>query len=153
MIIIAISQTSYALASNVLMGSDGVYLTVCVAVRAAVERVDEAVDSGDPLVLLSALQNSSLALRGLIRDHAGWYLEQLSADREQKALVRYTHHTHTPLFSRLKLRYGLLCVCQDLGCVDALERDELQEGISVANEDAQRDRTSESNCTITYSVQ
>ncbi|KAA0702572.1 Ras GTPase-activating-like protein IQGAP3 [Triplophysa tibetana] len=86
-----------------------------VNMQAAVEHVDEALDSGDPLVLLSTLQNSSLALRGLIRDHAGWYLEQLSADREQKAL--------------------------DLGCVDALERDELQEGISVANEDAQRDRT------------
>lgn len=78
--------------------SDVVYMTVCVSVRAAVERVDEALDSGDTLVLLSALQNSSLALRGLIRDHAGWYLEQLSADREQKALVRYTHtHTHTLL--------------------------------------------------------
>uniref|UniRef100_A0A8C2I2K8 IQ motif containing GTPase activating protein 3 n=1 Tax=Cyprinus carpio TaxID=7962 RepID=A0A8C2I2K8_CYPCA len=58
------------------------------ALRAAVERVDEALDCADSLALLSALQNSSLALTGLIRDHAGWYLEQLTADREQKALVR-----------------------------------------------------------------
>uniref|UniRef100_A0A8C2I3L9 IQ motif containing GTPase activating protein 3 n=1 Tax=Cyprinus carpio TaxID=7962 RepID=A0A8C2I3L9_CYPCA len=79
------------------------------SMRAAVERVDEALDCADSLALLSALQNSSLALTGLIRDHAGWYLEQLTADREQKAL--------------------------DLGCVDPLEREELQEGVSVANEE------------------
>ncbi|XP_056331178.1 ras GTPase-activating-like protein IQGAP3 [Danio aesculapii] len=86
-----------------------------VNMRAAVERVDEALDCSDALALLCALQNSSLALRGLIRDNASWYLEQLSADREQKAL--------------------------DLGCVDPLEREELQEGINMANEDAQRDQT------------
>lgn len=86
-----------------------------VNMRAAVERVDEALDCADSLALLSALQNSSLSLTGLVRDHAGWYLEQLTADREQKAL--------------------------DLGCVDPLEREELQEGVSVANEEAQRDRT------------
>ncbi|XP_051999765.1 ras GTPase-activating-like protein IQGAP3 [Xyrauchen texanus] len=86
-----------------------------VNVRAAVERADEALDCADALALLCALQDTSLGLKGLVRDHAGWYLEQLTADREQKAL--------------------------DLGCVDPLEKDELQEGISVANEDAQRDRT------------
>lgn len=63
-------------------------LSLCVAVRAAVERVDEALDCSDPLALMCALQNPNLALRGLVRDHAGWYLEQMSADREQKALVR-----------------------------------------------------------------
>lgn len=57
-------------------------------VRAAVERVDEAIDCGDALALLSALQNPSLGLRGLIRDNSDWYLDQLSSDREQKALVR-----------------------------------------------------------------
>uniref|UniRef100_A0A8B9JXT3 IQ motif containing GTPase activating protein 3 n=1 Tax=Astyanax mexicanus TaxID=7994 RepID=A0A8B9JXT3_ASTMX len=82
-----------------------------VNVRAAVECVDEAIECGDSLALLSALQSPSLALRGLLRDHADWYLEQLASDREQKAL--------------------------DLGCVDPLDRDELQEGVSVANEDAQ----------------
>ncbi|XP_066538517.1 ras GTPase-activating-like protein IQGAP3 isoform X2 [Hoplias malabaricus] len=83
-----------------------------VNVRAAVELVDEAVECADSLALLSALQSPSLALKGLHRDNADWYLEQLTSDREQKAL--------------------------DLGCVDPLERDELQEGVSVANEDAQR---------------
>ncbi|XP_060777825.1 ras GTPase-activating-like protein IQGAP3 [Neoarius graeffei] len=86
-----------------------------VNVRAAVECVDEAIDCGDALALLSALQNPSLSLKGLLRDNSDWYLEQLTADREQKAL--------------------------DLGCVDPLERDELQEGISVANEEAQRSQT------------
>uniref|UniRef100_W5K300 IQ motif containing GTPase activating protein 3 n=1 Tax=Astyanax mexicanus TaxID=7994 RepID=W5K300_ASTMX len=86
-----------------------------VNVRAAVECVDEAIECGDSLALLSALQSPSLALRGLLRDHADWYLEQLTSDREQKAL--------------------------DLGCVDPLDRDELQEGVSVANEDAQRSQT------------
>uniref|UniRef100_A0A671MQ13 Ras GTPase-activating-like protein IQGAP3 n=1 Tax=Sinocyclocheilus anshuiensis TaxID=1608454 RepID=A0A671MQ13_9TELE len=99
-----------------------------VNLRAAVERVDEALDCSDSLALFSALQNSSLALTGLIRDHAGWYLEQLTSDREQKAL--------------------------DLGCVDPLERDELQEGISVANEEAQRDRTlQQAVCKINEAVQ
>ncbi|XP_016120964.1 ras GTPase-activating-like protein IQGAP3, partial [Sinocyclocheilus grahami] len=96
--------------------------------RAAVEQVDEALDCSDSLALFSALQNSSLALTGLIRDHAGWYLEQLTSDREQKAL--------------------------DLGCVDPLERDELQEGVSVANEEAQRDRTlQQAVCKINEAVQ
>uniref|UniRef100_A0AAR2JB22 Ras-GAP domain-containing protein n=1 Tax=Pygocentrus nattereri TaxID=42514 RepID=A0AAR2JB22_PYGNA len=84
-----------------------------VNVRAAVEHVDEALECGDPLALILALQSPSLALRGLLSDHADWYLVQLAADREQK----------------------------DLGSVDPLERDELQEGVSVANEDARRSQT------------
>lgn len=60
----------------------------CLAVRAAVERVDEALECADSLVLLSALQAPSLGLRGLLRDNSPWYLEQLVSDREQKALVR-----------------------------------------------------------------
>uniref|UniRef100_A0A8C8FLC5 IQ motif containing GTPase activating protein 3 n=1 Tax=Oncorhynchus tshawytscha TaxID=74940 RepID=A0A8C8FLC5_ONCTS len=82
-----------------------------VNVRAAIEQVDEALDCGDSLALLAALQVPCLALRGLQRDYGPWYLEQLATDREQKAL--------------------------DLGCVDPLERDELQEGVCVANEEAQ----------------
>uniref|UniRef100_A0A673YZC1 IQ motif containing GTPase activating protein 3 n=1 Tax=Salmo trutta TaxID=8032 RepID=A0A673YZC1_SALTR len=85
------------------------------AVRAAIEQVDEALDCGDSLVLLAALQVPCLALRGLQRDHGPWYLEQLATDREQKAL--------------------------DLGCVDPLERDELQEAVCEANEEAQRNQT------------
>ncbi|XP_062848476.1 ras GTPase-activating-like protein IQGAP3 isoform X2 [Trichomycterus rosablanca] len=86
-----------------------------VNVRAAVERADEALECGDAPALLSALQEPSLCLRGLLGDNADWYLEQLASDREQKAL--------------------------DLGCVDPLERDEMQEGVAVANDEAQRSRT------------
>lgn len=56
-------------------------------VRAAVEDVDDALECGDALVLLSALQEPSLSLRGLSRENADWYLQQLSSDREHKALV------------------------------------------------------------------
>uniref|UniRef100_A0A6Q2ZE58 IQ motif containing GTPase activating protein 3 n=1 Tax=Esox lucius TaxID=8010 RepID=A0A6Q2ZE58_ESOLU len=82
-----------------------------VNVRAAIEQVDEALECGDCLALLAALQAPCLALRGLQKDHGLWYLEQLVSDREQKAL--------------------------DLGCVDPLEQEELQEGVCVANEEAQ----------------
>uniref|UniRef100_A0A6Q2Z7P3 IQ motif containing GTPase activating protein 3 n=1 Tax=Esox lucius TaxID=8010 RepID=A0A6Q2Z7P3_ESOLU len=86
-----------------------------VNVRAAIEQVDEALECGDCLALLAALQAPCLALRGLQKDHGLWYLEQLVSDREQKAL--------------------------DLGCVDPLEQEELQEGVCVANEEAQRHMT------------
>lgn len=77
---------------------------LCVsAVRAAVEHVDEAIDCGDALALLSALQSPSLGLRGLIRDNSDWYLDQLSSDREQKALVR-------PLYYMKCLRCGTIMV-------------------------------------------
>uniref|UniRef100_A0A667YS54 IQ motif containing GTPase activating protein 3 n=1 Tax=Myripristis murdjan TaxID=586833 RepID=A0A667YS54_9TELE len=82
-----------------------------VNVRSAVEQVDEALDGGDELALLSALQLPCLALRGLRTDNGPWYLDQLAADRQQKAL--------------------------DLGSVDPLEPDELQEGVAAANQDAQ----------------
>ncbi|XP_070691114.1 ras GTPase-activating-like protein IQGAP3 isoform X2 [Pempheris klunzingeri] len=85
-----------------------------VNVRAAVEQVDEALDSENELSLLAALQLPCLALRGLRTDNGPWYLDQLSADRQQK----------------------------DQGCVDPLEPDELQDGVTIANQDAQRARTS-----------
>ncbi|XP_039973636.1 ras GTPase-activating-like protein IQGAP3 isoform X2 [Xiphias gladius] len=85
-----------------------------VNVRSAVEQVDEALDSADELSLLSALQLSCLVLRGLRTDNGPWYLDQLSADRQQKAL--------------------------DEGCVDPLDPDELQEGVTIANQEAQRAR-------------
>lgn len=59
--------------------------------RAAIEQVDEAVECGDYVTLLSALLLPCLALRGLRRENGPWYLEQLAADREQKALVSCTH--------------------------------------------------------------
>uniref|UniRef100_A0A3Q4B9D8 Uncharacterized protein n=1 Tax=Mola mola TaxID=94237 RepID=A0A3Q4B9D8_MOLML len=86
-----------------------------VNVRSAVEQVDEALDSADELSVLAALQLPCLALRGLRMDYGPWYLDQLSADRQQKA--------------------------QDQCCVDPLEPDELQEGVTIANRDAQRART------------
>uniref|UniRef100_A0A673CS83 IQ motif containing GTPase activating protein 3 n=1 Tax=Sphaeramia orbicularis TaxID=375764 RepID=A0A673CS83_9TELE len=86
-----------------------------VNVRSAVEQVDEALDSADELSLLSALQLPCLALRGLRTDNGPWYLDQLAADRHQKAL----------------------------GCVDPLEPQELQEGVTTANQEAQRARNME----------
>ncbi|XP_062279215.1 ras GTPase-activating-like protein IQGAP3 [Scomber scombrus] len=82
-----------------------------VNVRSAVEQVDEALESADELVLLAALQLPCLALRGLRTDNGPWYLEQLSADRQQKALEQ--------------------------GCVDPLEPDELQESVTFSNQEAQ----------------
>ncbi|XP_075934586.1 ras GTPase-activating-like protein IQGAP3 [Anarhichas minor] len=86
-----------------------------VNVRSAVEQVDEALDSADELALLSALQLPCLALRSLRTDNGPWYLDQLSADRQQNAL--------------------------DEGCVDPLEPEELQEGVTIVNQNAQRART------------
>ncbi|KAM3614911.1 uncharacterized protein V6R79_020748 [Siganus canaliculatus] len=83
--------------------------------RWALEQVDEALDSADPQGLLEALQWPCLALRGLCRTNGPWYLDQLSADRQQKAL--------------------------DQGCMDPLEPEDLQDGVNVANEDAHRART------------
>uniref|UniRef100_A0A8D3C4J2 Ras GTPase-activating-like protein IQGAP3 n=1 Tax=Scophthalmus maximus TaxID=52904 RepID=A0A8D3C4J2_SCOMX len=85
-----------------------------VNVRWAVEQVDEALESGDELSLLSALQRPCLALRGLLTHNGPWYLDQLSADRQQK----------------------------DEGCVDPLDPDELQEAVALANEDAHTSRNS-----------
>uniref|UniRef100_A0A3Q3MEQ9 IQ motif containing GTPase activating protein 3 n=1 Tax=Mastacembelus armatus TaxID=205130 RepID=A0A3Q3MEQ9_9TELE len=60
------------------------------SVRSVVEQVDEALDLADELALLSALQLPCLSLRGLRTDNGPWYLDQLIADRQQKALV-YKH--------------------------------------------------------------
>uniref|UniRef100_A0A673CHR1 IQ motif containing GTPase activating protein 3 n=1 Tax=Sphaeramia orbicularis TaxID=375764 RepID=A0A673CHR1_9TELE len=97
-----------------------------VNVRSAVEQVDEALDSADELSLLSALQLPCLALRGLRTDNGPWYLDQLAADRHQKAL--------------------------DQGCVDPLEPQELQEGVTTANQEAQRSETVKHNKAAVHSV-
>ncbi|KAM4600495.1 ras GTPase-activating-like protein IQGAP3 [Polymixia lowei] len=89
-----------------------------VNVRAAIEQVDEALECGEELVLFSALQLPCLALRGLHINNGPWYVEQLAADRQQKAL--------------------------ELGCVDPLEPEELQEGVATANQEAQRSRNMQS---------
>lgn len=56
-------------------------------VHGALEEVDDALERQDALVLYHALQDPVLALRCLQRDNLDRYLEQLSMDREQKALV------------------------------------------------------------------
>ncbi|XP_058516423.1 ras GTPase-activating-like protein IQGAP3 [Ochotona princeps] len=78
-----------------------------VNVHGALEVIDDALERQNPEALLQALQDPALALRGLRRDFADWYLEQLSADREQKA--------------------------QELGLVELLEKEEVQAGVAAAN--------------------
>ncbi|XP_004436277.1 PREDICTED: ras GTPase-activating-like protein IQGAP3 isoform X2 [Ceratotherium simum simum] len=78
-----------------------------VNVHGALEVVDDALERQSPETLLEALQDPALALRGVRRDFADWYLDQLSSDREQKA--------------------------QDLGLVERLEKDEVQAGVAAAN--------------------
>ncbi|XP_044127441.1 ras GTPase-activating-like protein IQGAP3 isoform X1 [Bufo gargarizans] len=84
-----------------------------VNVHAALEYVDEALERKDARSLYAALQDSALLLRRLQRENADWYLEQLTIDREQKAL--------------------------ELGCVDLLEKEELQAGVDAANQNAVRE--------------
>ncbi|XP_058863347.1 ras GTPase-activating-like protein IQGAP1 [Acipenser ruthenus] len=88
-----------------------------VNVSAALERVDDALDMRDGPALHAALHSPSLALRGLHRELSHWYLEQLALQRQHKAL--------------------------DLGCVEPLDREELQEGVSTANENAQHSHATE----------
>ncbi|NXY35897.1 IQGA3 protein, partial [Pomatorhinus ruficollis] len=58
-----------------------------VNVRGALEEVDNALERQDVLALHRILQDPTLALRCLQRDNLELYLEQLSTDREEKALV------------------------------------------------------------------
>ncbi|XP_026227186.1 ras GTPase-activating-like protein IQGAP3 [Anabas testudineus] len=85
-----------------------------VNVQSALEQVDEALDSADELALIAALQLQCLTLRDVHSNNGPWYLDQLAADRHQKAL--------------------------DEDCVESLEPCELQEGVTVANREAQRSR-------------
>ncbi|XP_049736748.1 ras GTPase-activating-like protein IQGAP3 isoform X1 [Elephas maximus indicus] len=78
-----------------------------VNVHGALEVVDDALERQSPEGLLGALQDPVLALRGVRREFADWYLDQLSADREQKA--------------------------QELGLVELLEKEEVQAGVAAAN--------------------
>uniref|UniRef100_A0A8D2NTL3 IQ motif containing GTPase activating protein 3 n=1 Tax=Zosterops lateralis melanops TaxID=1220523 RepID=A0A8D2NTL3_ZOSLA len=73
----------------------------------ALEEVDNALERQDMLALHHALQDPTLALRCLQRDNLELYLEQLSTDREEKAL--------------------------ELGYLELLEQEEIQAGILTAN--------------------
>ncbi|XP_075764038.1 ras GTPase-activating-like protein IQGAP3 isoform X2 [Pelodiscus sinensis] len=85
-----------------------------VNVHGALEYVDDALEMQDPLALCRALQDPVLALRSVQQENAAWYLDQLSADREQKAL--------------------------ELGYMDLLEREEVQAGVYAANEKGDREQ-------------
>ncbi|KAK2502485.1 hypothetical protein MC885_019073 [Smutsia gigantea] len=78
-----------------------------VNVHGALEVVDNALERQNPQALLEALQDPALAVRGVRRDFANWYLEQLSLDRDQKA--------------------------QELGLVELLEKEEVHAGVAAAN--------------------
>uniref|UniRef100_A0A8C4MU63 IQ motif containing GTPase activating protein 3 n=1 Tax=Equus asinus asinus TaxID=83772 RepID=A0A8C4MU63_EQUAS len=79
-----------------------------VNVHGALEVVDDALERQSPEALLEALRDPALALRGVRRDFADWYLDQLSSDREQKAQVG-------------------LCLSP------LLEKEEVQAGVAAAN--------------------
>uniref|UniRef100_A0A8C6J8G4 Uncharacterized protein n=1 Tax=Melopsittacus undulatus TaxID=13146 RepID=A0A8C6J8G4_MELUD len=85
-----------------------------VNVHGALEEVDDALEQQDVLALHRALQDPVLALRCLQRDNLQHYMEQLSMDREQKAL--------------------------ELGYVDLLEQEELEAGILMANRKGEEER-------------
>ncbi|XP_071435663.1 ras GTPase-activating-like protein IQGAP3 isoform X1 [Pithys albifrons albifrons] len=85
-----------------------------VNVHGALEEVDDALQRQDALALHRALQDPVLALRCFQRDNLQLYLEQLSTDREQKAL--------------------------DLGYLELLEQEEVQAGILTANRRGEEER-------------
>nr|XP_009665959.1 PREDICTED: ras GTPase-activating-like protein IQGAP3 [Struthio camelus australis] len=85
-----------------------------VNVHGALEHVDDALENQDAQELYRALQDPVLALRCLQRENLDCYLEQLSMDREQKAL--------------------------ELGYVDLLEQEELEAGILAANKKGEEER-------------
>uniref|UniRef100_A0A8B9ERM3 IQ motif containing GTPase activating protein 3 n=1 Tax=Anser cygnoides TaxID=8845 RepID=A0A8B9ERM3_ANSCY len=83
-------------------------------VQGALEDVDDALERQDAPALYRALQDPILALRHLRRDNLDRYLEQLGADRQQKAL--------------------------ELGYVELLEQEEVAAGIAAANEKGEEER-------------
>nr|XP_033779754.1 ras GTPase-activating-like protein IQGAP3 isoform X2 [Geotrypetes seraphini] len=86
-------------------------------VHEILEYVDDSLEKQDSHALYSALQDPVLGLRRVHRENAEWYLEQLTTDREQKAL--------------------------ELGYADLLEKDELQAGVDASNQRAKQERAME----------
>uniref|UniRef100_A0A8C5CYB5 IQ motif containing GTPase activating protein 3 n=1 Tax=Gadus morhua TaxID=8049 RepID=A0A8C5CYB5_GADMO len=68
-------------------------------VRSAVELVDEALESGQEVELLSALQLPALKLQALRAEHSPWYLDQLTSARQHclviYVLLWYSYTIHT----------------------------------------------------------
>ncbi|KYO41809.1 hypothetical protein Y1Q_0004502 [Alligator mississippiensis] len=85
-----------------------------VNVHGALEYVDDALERQDSQALYQALRDPVLALRRVQRENSDWYLDQLSTDREQKAL--------------------------ELGFMDPLEQEEVQAGVDAANERGEQER-------------
>lgn len=135
-------------------------------VRGALEEVDNALERQDVLALHSALQDPSLALRCVQRDNLELYLEQLSTDREEKALVgagrslgcrvlvlggsscspgrgRGSWQLSASCLSRAVRPESPLCLLQELGYLELLEQEEVQAGILTANQRDEKERASE----------
>ncbi|KAM9623057.1 ras GTPase-activating-like protein IQGAP3 [Morphnus guianensis] len=85
-----------------------------VNVHGALEEVDDALERQDAPALYRALQDPILTLRCLQRDNLDRYLEQLSMDRQQKAL--------------------------ELGYMDLLEQEELEAGILMVNKKGEEEQ-------------
>ncbi|XP_030043765.1 ras GTPase-activating-like protein IQGAP3 [Microcaecilia unicolor] len=88
-----------------------------VNVHEVLEYVDDSLEKRDAHSLYSALQDPVLGLRRVHRENSEWYLEQLTTDREQKAL--------------------------ELGYVDLLEKEEIQAGVDAANQTAKQEHAME----------
>ncbi|XP_064449810.1 ras GTPase-activating-like protein IQGAP3 isoform X4 [Mirounga angustirostris] len=85
-----------------------------VNVHGALEVIDDALERQSPGALLEALLDPVLALRGVRRDFADWYLEQLSSDREQKAQGL----SHEELFVAVEMLSAVVLIDQALEAGD-----------------------------------
>ncbi|NXU12654.1 IQGA1 protein, partial [Pardalotus punctatus] len=79
--------------------------------RAAISKIDLALEGGDALALYEALATPALGLRGLLRENCDWYFKQLLSDRQQK---------------------------REAGLTGPLQKEELQLGVDAANRVAQQ---------------
>ncbi|XP_053810417.1 ras GTPase-activating-like protein IQGAP1 [Vidua chalybeata] len=79
--------------------------------RAAISKIDLALERGDALALYEALATPALGLRGLLRENCDWYFKQFLSDRQQK---------------------------QEAGLTGPLQKEELQLGVDAANRAAQQ---------------
>lgn len=63
------------------------YKTLLLVARAAILKIDLALERGDMLALYEALATPALGLRGVIRENCDWYFKQFLSDRQQKQEV------------------------------------------------------------------
>uniref|UniRef100_A0A8C5C1A7 IQ motif containing GTPase activating protein 3 n=1 Tax=Gadus morhua TaxID=8049 RepID=A0A8C5C1A7_GADMO len=107
-----------------------------VNVRSAVELVDEALESGQEVELLSALQLPALKLQALRAEHSPWYLDQLTSARQHclviYVLLWYSYTIHT------RGVHGYTCTRDAVRCINvALQRaDSTQTLRCLLNSDA-----------------